>query len=137
MSARLNAAGLEKIHHIAAMPLEMVQLLLGNQAEGMRRFAHGIDERPLVPAREPAKSFGQQETFSGDLTDAEYIEAILRRMADNLFAKVRQEIVEQRTHHQVTGEPMKFLSLSDWTGIVETELFAKTYKKSLETNKDC
>jgi hypothetical protein len=25
-------------------------------------------------------------------------------------------------------EPMKFLSLADWTGIVETELFAQTYK---------
>ncbi|MCI0537903.1 MAG: DNA polymerase III subunit alpha, partial [Verrucomicrobiales bacterium] len=37
-------------------------------------------------------------------------------------------IVEQRTHHQATGEPMKFLSLADWTGIVETELFAPTYK---------
>ncbi len=37
-------------------------------------------------------------------------------------------VVEQRTHHQITGEPMKFLSLADWTGIVETELFAKTYK---------
>ena len=37
-------------------------------------------------------------------------------------------IVEQRTHHQITGEPMKFLSLADWTGIVETELFAATYK---------
>jgi DNA polymerase III alpha subunit len=37
-------------------------------------------------------------------------------------------IVEQRTHHQVTGEPMKFLSLADWTGIIETELFAQTYK---------
>jgi len=33
-------------------------------------------------------------------------------------------IVEQRTHHQVTGEPMKFLTLADWTGMVETELFA-------------
>ena len=37
-------------------------------------------------------------------------------------------VVEQRTHHQVTGEPMKFLSLVDWTGIVETELFAPTYR---------
>ena len=37
-------------------------------------------------------------------------------------------VVEQRTHHQVTGEPMKFLTLADWTGIVETELFAQTYK---------
>jgi len=37
-------------------------------------------------------------------------------------------VVEQRAHHQITGEPMKFLSLADWTGIVETELFAQTYK---------
>jgi DNA polymerase III alpha subunit len=37
-------------------------------------------------------------------------------------------VVEQRTHHQVTGEAMKFLSLADWTGIIETELFAQTYK---------
>ncbi|MSU57907.1 MAG: fused DNA polymerase IV/DNA polymerase III subunit alpha, partial [Pedosphaera sp.] len=37
-------------------------------------------------------------------------------------------VVEQRTHHQITGEPMKFLTLADRTGIVETELFAQTYK---------
>ena len=37
-------------------------------------------------------------------------------------------VVEQRTHHQITGEPMKFLTLADWTGLVETELFAQTYK---------
>jgi DNA polymerase III alpha subunit len=37
-------------------------------------------------------------------------------------------VVEQRTHHQITGEPMKFLTLADWTGIVETELFAQTYR---------
>ena len=37
-------------------------------------------------------------------------------------------VVEQRTHHQITGEPMKFLTLADWTGMVETELFAPTYK---------
>jgi DNA polymerase III alpha subunit len=37
-------------------------------------------------------------------------------------------VVEQRTHHQITGEPMKFLSLADRTGIVETELFAQTYR---------
>ena len=37
-------------------------------------------------------------------------------------------IVEQRTDHQIMGEPMKFLSLADWTDIMETELFATTYK---------
>ena len=37
-------------------------------------------------------------------------------------------VVQQRTHHQITGEPMKFLTLADWTGVVETELFAATYR---------
>jgi DNA polymerase III alpha subunit len=37
-------------------------------------------------------------------------------------------VVEQRVHHQITGEPMKFLTLADWTGMIETELFARTYQ---------
>jgi DNA polymerase III alpha subunit len=36
--------------------------------------------------------------------------------------------VEQRIHHQVDGEPMKFLTLADWTGMVEADLFSATYK---------
>ncbi|HUJ08492.1 MAG TPA: DNA polymerase III subunit alpha [Verrucomicrobiae bacterium] len=37
-------------------------------------------------------------------------------------------IIEDRVHEQVTGEPMKFITLADWTGMIETELFAKTYR---------
>jgi len=37
-------------------------------------------------------------------------------------------VIEQRLFHQVTGEPMKFITIADRTGIAETELFAKTYK---------
>jgi DNA-directed DNA polymerase III PolC len=97
MSLRLNAAGLVEIRHVAATPLEMLQLLLGNQAAGIRQFAHGIDERPLIPAREPQKTFSQQETFGSDLTDEEFVEATLRRMADSLFAKVREDGHSVRT----------------------------------------
>jgi len=96
-SARLSAAGLAEIRHIAATPLELLELLLGRQAPQLRQFAHGIDERPLIPARGPAKSFSQQETFAQDLTDAGYLEAVLRRMADRLFAKVREEGKSIRT----------------------------------------
>ncbi len=34
-------------------------------------------------------------------------------------------MVEQRTHHQITGDPMNSLTLADWTGMFETELFAQ------------
>src|SRR5438552_10383537 len=90
-SLRLNAAGLARICHVAATPLEMLELLLGNQAAGIRQFAHGMDERPLVPAREPQKTFSHPGNFGRDPTDEEYVEAALRRMADSLFAQVREE----------------------------------------------
>ena len=99
MSARLDAAGLAQIRHIAATPLEMLELLLGNQAATIRQFSHGIDERLLIPAREPQKTFSQQETFGVDVTDEEYVHATLRHMADNLFAKVREEHRSVRTLH--------------------------------------
>ena len=90
-AGRFNAAGLARIGQIAGTPLDLLHVLMGNMARTLREQANGIDERPLLPAREPQKSFGQQETFAGDLTDEEYIEATFRRMADNLFAKVREE----------------------------------------------
>jgi DNA polymerase III alpha subunit len=37
-------------------------------------------------------------------------------------------VIEQRMFHQATGEPMKFLTIADRTGIIETELFARTYQ---------
>ena len=96
-AGRLNAAGLARIGQIAGTPLDLLYVLMGNMAQTLRDQANGIDDRPLLPAREPQKSYGQQETFAGDLTDEEYIEAVLRRMADNLFAKVREEGRSVRT----------------------------------------
>src|ERR1022692_1273915 len=96
-AVRLNAAGLADIGQIAATPVDLLALLLGNQAIVLRRFANGIDERPLIPASEPQKSFSQQETFDEDVTDEEYVEAVLRRMADRLFATVREECRSVRT----------------------------------------
>ena len=96
-AVRLNAAGLADIGQIAATPTDLLALLLGNQAPLMRQFANGIDERPLLPASEPQKSFSKQETFNEDVTDEEYVEAVLRRMADQLFADVRAESRSVRT----------------------------------------
>lgn len=96
-AGRLNAAGLSDIGQIAATPVDLLALLMGNQAPGLRQFANGIDERPLIPASEPQKSYSKQETFNEDVTDEEYVEAVLRRMADQLFADVREEGRSVRT----------------------------------------
>ena len=94
---RLNSAGLADIGQIAATPTDLLGLLLGNQAPLVRQFANGIDERPLLPASEPQKSYSKQETFNEDVTDEDYVEAVLRRMADQLFSDVRAEGRSVRT----------------------------------------
>jgi len=96
-ATQLNTAGLAQIGQIAATPVDLLALLLGGQAALVRQFANGIDERPLIPASEPQKSFSKQETFDEDVTDEEYVEAVLRRMADRLFATVREEGKSVRT----------------------------------------
>ena len=39
----------------------------------------------MIPASAPQKTFSQQETFSEDVTDEEYVEAVLRRMAEAAY----------------------------------------------------
>lgn len=126
-SVRLNAAGLAAIHHVASTPLPMLELLLGGQAATIRKFAHGIDERPLIPAREPQKSFSEQQTFSSDLTDEEYIGAVLLHMADKLFLSVREEKRSIRTltvkvRYNDMGEDQASESLLEPTNL-ETDVY--------------
>jgi len=131
-AARLNAAGLAEIGQIAATPVDLLSLLLGSQAPAARQFANGIDERPLVPAREPQKSFSHQESFDEDVTDEEYVEAVLRRMADRLFAAVREEGRSARTltvkvRYNDRDENQRAESLREPTDL-ETDVYGRLHQ---------
>jgi|ERR1043166_4876827 DNA polymerase III alpha subunit len=102
----------------------------------------GLERLPTIPLQEPTcherlqcetELFGYTvsdpplESF-GDVAWESYCP--VNRLGEFVGEEVTTcgLIVEQRTHHQITGEPMKFLTLADWTGMVETELFAPTYR---------
>ncbi len=128
---RLNAAGLAKIGQIARTPLDLLELLMGRQGVLLRQFANGIDERPLVPVSSPAKSYGEQQTFATDQTDEEFIEATLRRMADNLMAAVRGDGKTIRTmtvkvRYNDFAEDQCGESLNEPTDL-ETDLYSKLH----------
>ena len=99
-ATQLNAAGLAHIGQIAQTPAELLGLLVGRLAPQLRSFARGIDDRPVVPVRAPAKSYSEQETFAADTTDEEFLEATLRRMGDKLMAKVRADGKEHPHAHR-------------------------------------
>ena len=96
-SGRLNAAGLARIGQIAATPMELLEMLVGSQASGLRQYAQGKDDRPILSARPASKSYSEQETFPQDQTDEAFIEATLRCMSDRLMAKVRADASSIRT----------------------------------------
>jgi DNA-directed DNA polymerase III PolC len=100
------------------------------------------DRLPAVPLQEPTRRQRLEwETELLDFTASGHPLELYDDIAWETYCPVArlhehigQEVVacglviEQRVYHQVTGEPMKFLTLADWTGMVETELFASTYR---------
>jgi DNA polymerase III alpha subunit/nucleotidyltransferase/DNA polymerase involved in DNA repair len=129
-ATQLNSAGLALVGQIAQTPVDLLGLLVGRTAFQLRNFARGIDERPVIPVRVPAKSYGEQETFSADTTDEEFLTATLRRMADSLMAKVRDDGKSIRTltvkvRYNDMDEEQAAESLNEPTDL-ETDIYSQT-----------
>ncbi len=93
----MASAGLTTIGQVARMPLDWLHQLVGNAAPSLRELARNIDNRPVETTRPDAKSYSHQETFATDTTDAAFLEAVLRRLADEAFVQVRDDRAQIRT----------------------------------------
>jgi nucleotidyltransferase/DNA polymerase involved in DNA repair len=93
----LNSAGLTAIGQIAQMPLPHLQGLLGAPAREIREFARNHDDRAVTPNHAEALSYGHQETFAEDTTDAAIVDATLRRLTDEAFRRLRADGKQIRT----------------------------------------
>lgn len=129
-ACKLNSAGLTRIGQIAATPLELLHVLMGNMARSLKDYSNGIDDRPIVPVSEPAKSYGHQETFAVDQTDEGFIAAVLKRMADSLMADVRADGKSIRTltvkvRYNDMAEDQAGESLLEPTDL-ETDIYGRT-----------
>lgn len=128
---RLDAAGLASIRQIAATPTDLLHLLVGGLAPTLKAYANGIDDRPVVPLCAPAKSYSHQQTFAEDITDEDYAEAVLRRMADDLMARVRADGKSIRTltvkvRYNDLDEDQGSESLTEPTDL-ETDLYGRIH----------
>lgn len=82
------------IRHISDIndcSLEKLTLALGSSARRLKKLAMGIDQKPLLIDAPAPKSYSSQETFSMNICENGYIGDTLKRMADDLMAKLRFE----------------------------------------------
>ncbi|MEM1024636.1 MAG: DNA polymerase IV [Myxococcota bacterium] len=92
---RLEEAGLKTIGDVRDRGEGMVKLF-GRHGAGLLELAHGQDDRPVVPDRAP-KSRGAERTFPKDLRQRDEIEAVIRRLAQEVAAALHKRRLEGRT----------------------------------------
>lgn len=74
-----------------------LEAIFGSSWRDMVATARGEDGRPVYVERDDAKSYSQQETFGRDIGDFAEIEQVVKRMVDELLAKVREDNKRVRT----------------------------------------
>lgn len=84
----LRGLGVNKIHTLQQMPMEMLVSALGVPGLTIWKRAQGIDRPPLVPFHE-RKSISTERTFGKDTTNMEQLRTTLTAMVENLAFHLR------------------------------------------------
>jgi DNA polymerase-4 len=86
----LRSMGVLTIQTLSAIPVEMMESVLGKNGADIWRKAHGIDLTPVVPYSEE-KSISSERTFETDTIDMAMLERLLISMTEKLCFKLRKK----------------------------------------------
>ena len=86
----LKRMGVETIHILSLIPVEMMTNLLGRNGIEIHRRANGIDESPIIPHHEQ-KSIGTEQTFETDTIDTAFMHKELVRMTESIAFELRSQ----------------------------------------------
>jgi DNA polymerase-4 len=89
-ASKLIRRGVETVKVLAAIPLEMMESLLGKSGIDLWRKANGLDESPVVPYHEQ-KSISTERTFQVDTIDTDFLHAELVRMTESIAFELRKQ----------------------------------------------
>jgi DNA polymerase-4 len=95
-AARWAELGLGDVHQVQAMDEAALARLVGADARGLKRRAHGHGGATLRGGRLP-KSVSRETTLSRDLRDPEELEAILSLLTARVAGQLREEQLVGRT----------------------------------------
>jgi DNA polymerase IV len=94
-AARLHELGFRKVADLRAWPPEKLAARFGEAGDHFWRLCRGLDDRPVVPARE-AKQHGQECTFETDIEDAAEVRAVLREHVEEVARRLRRHGIRAR-----------------------------------------
>ena len=86
----LRSMGVEKVFTLQEMPVELLNMVLGENGITIWKKANGIDNSPVVPYNE-RKSISTEETFETDTIDVYMIKSLLITMTEKLAFQLRAE----------------------------------------------
>jgi DNA polymerase-4 len=86
---RLREQGIETIGDLTKIPAEQLESHFGVAGQHLLSLARGRDERGVVPEWE-AKSYSHEETFSRDVVDQDYLEAVMLDQASRVARRLRR-----------------------------------------------
>ena len=85
----LRNLGVDKVHVVQQMPLEMMISVLGVNGKTIWKRANGIDNPPLIPFHE-RQSISTERTFTKDTIDVVKLRTTIFAMAENLAFQLRR-----------------------------------------------
>ena len=94
-AARLHALGFHRVADLRTWPEERLAARFGEAGPHFWRLCRGIDDRPVVPARE-ARQHGQECTFEEDLEDPAEVRAVLLGHAEEVARRLRRHGIRAR-----------------------------------------
>jgi nucleotidyltransferase/DNA polymerase involved in DNA repair len=98
-AARLRDRGMHSVGDVARLPESALRLAVGaGMAAHLRALAHGLDDRPVEPARD-AKSLSEERTYDTDLQRPDDIDRALLQRAEGLGRELRRQGLAARTVH--------------------------------------
>lgn len=86
----LRQMGVEKIHTLQQMPVDLMRDVLGENGVTIWQKANGIDDSPVIPYSE-RKSVSSEETFDQDTIDVTKLKSLLITMTEKLALQLRLE----------------------------------------------
>lgn len=122
--AKLEAMGLRTIGDLANCPLELLQERFGRAGAEFAALAQGIDERPVVPDREP-RSLSAEETFARDIETLPPLLEVLAGQADEVFGRL------ERWRRQATTVVLK-LRYADFTTVTRSHTLPRPVQNARE-----